>query len=129
MSTKHGADRVVTLLLSIALLAPSAGGAQNFGGARPEARYFRVEIEGAQSSGRIMVWGHVYNTHYRGARNVSLLIEGLDGSGRVVSKTVAWVNGDVHAGGRRYFEAQAPTPGTTFRGTVLYYDWVPGDVR
>ena len=130
MNAKHRADRVAALLLAIALLAPSAGGAQNFGGGRPEERYFPIESESARAAdGRTIVRGYVSNTHYRAARNVSLLIEGLDGSGRAVSKTVAWVNGDVSAGGRRYFEAVAPTPGTTFRATVLYYDWAPGDIR
>lgn len=61
-------------------------------------RYFRVEFApGVAASGRRILWGHVYNSYYRGARNVSLLVEGLD-------------------------EVAAPTPGTTFRVSVLDFD-------
>lgn len=130
MVTKHPAGRVASLVLAIVVLGPIAADAQNLGGARPEERYFRVEAQPAQSSGgRTILYGHVYNTHYRGARNVRLLIEGLDGSGQTVSKAVGWVNGDVSGGGDRYFEAVAPPAGTTFRVTVLYYDWVPDGGR
>lgn len=128
MVEKHSTGRAAPLVLAIVLLlGPVASGAQNFGGGRPEERYFRIESEPVQSAGgRAVVRGHISNIHDTGARNVRLLIEGLDGSGQTVSATVAWVNGDVSPGGRRYFEAVAPTPGTTFRVTVLYYDWVPG---
>jgi len=122
--------RSVWLLLALIVLAPAPGSAQNFGGVRAEERYFRVEFETAQASGkRATVRGYVANTHHWAAQNVSLLIEGLDSSGRAVNQTVAWVNGVISVGGRRYFEAVAPTPGTTFRVTVLYYDWVCADDR
>ena len=115
-----------SLALAIVLLGPAATDAQNFGGGRPEERYFHIESASVQSArGQTIIRGHVTNVNDKGARNVRLLIEGLDASGQTVGKGLAWVNGDVTAGGRRYFEAVAPTPGTTFRVTVLSYDWVP----
>jgi len=115
------------LLLAIVLLAPLSGAAQNFGGQPVADRYFRVEFEaGRAASGGTIVWGHVSNSYFRGARNVRLLIEGLDGANRPVSRTIGYVNGDIPAEGRRYFQITAPTPGTTFRVSVLDFDWVPG---
>jgi len=119
--------RRLWLLLAIVLLAPLPGTAQNFGSQPVAERYFRVEAEsGRVLSGGTMVWGHVYNTYVRGARNVRLLVEGLDGANRPASKAIGYVNGDIPAEGRRYFQIAAPTPGTTFRVSVLDFEWVPG---
>lgn len=122
MSTRHHTDRLAALLLAVVLLAPSPGGAQV-----PVAeRYFSVTSDVVRSpKGPTLIWGTVANSFHRGAQNVSLLIEGLDGSGQPVSKTIAWVNGDIATGSSRYFQAPAPSPGTTFRVTVLHFDWTP----
>lgn len=126
MSTRHRTDRLAALLLAFVLLAPSPGGAQGLGGVPVAERYFSVTSDVVRSpKGPTLIWGTVANSFNRGARNVSLLIEGLDGSGQPVSKTIAWVNGDIATGSSRYFQAPAPSPGTTFRVTVLHFDWTP----
>jgi hypothetical protein len=119
--------RGLWLPLAIVLLAPLPGIAQNFGGQPVAERYFRVEVEsGRAPSGGTLVWGHVHNGYVRGARNVRLLVEGLDGAGRPVGRTIGYVNGEIPADGRRYFQVAAPATGATFRVSVLDFEWVGG---
>jgi hypothetical protein len=128
MSKKnHGRAWALALGIgTVVTLATGVAYAQNFGGGAVVERYFKVEFEPIQTaSGGTIIRGHVSNAFSRGARNVRLLVEGLDSGNRPVSKTFGYVNGDVAAAGRRYFEVAAPTPGTTFRISVLSFDWLP----
>lgn len=110
---------------------PLVGGcarALDFTGPVPVQSYLRADAETTQAAGRgTVIRGHVYNSSDQAARNVRLLVEGLDSADRTVSRRVAWVNGDVGYMNRRYFEIVAPGPGATFRVSVLFYDWVPRD--
>ncbi|HKB26043.1 MAG TPA: hypothetical protein VKG64_13445 [Methylomirabilota bacterium] len=74
-------------------------------------------------SGRPQVQGYVYNLYGRPAVTVQLLVEGLDGSGRTVSTKVFNVIGGVPGGGRGWFETAAPTPGETFKVSVMSWAW------
>ena len=79
---------------------------------------FRIDSAVVQEkSGRPQVQGYVYNLY------VQLLVEGLDGSGRTVSTKVFNVIGGVPGGGRGWFEAAAPTPGETFKVSVMSWAW------
>lgn len=125
MSKHRGTTCALVLGLgAIVALATGPGSAQNFGGPPLAERYFRVESEPLQvGEGRTIIRGYVYNSYFLGARNVRLLVEGLGRDNQPVSKTIGHVNGDVPAEERRYFEVAAPTLGTTFRVSVLSFDW------
>ena len=81
-------------------------------------RYFKLEWG---RSGR-NVNGYVYNSGNRRAANMILLVEGLDGSGKAVTKTTTWVR-DVPPNNRAFFEVAVPTA-AAYRVSVLSFDWV-----
>jgi hypothetical protein len=81
-------------------------------------RYFRLEWS---KSGR-NVNGYVYNTSNRRAAHMQLLVEGLDASGTVVTKTTTWVR-DVPPNNRAFFDVAVPSA-PSYRVSVLSFDWV-----
>lgn len=81
-------------------------------------RYFRLEWS---KNGR-NVNGYVYNSSNRRASRMQLLVEGLDASGKVVTKTTTWVR-DVPPNNRAYFEVGVPTA-ASYRVSVLSFDWI-----
>lgn len=103
-------------------LGTAVGWAQNFGA--PLDTYFRLEWEVGQSkSGPPTITGYIYNDRRIRALNVRLLVEELDGFGRVVSKTIGYVDGDVPAQGRAYFTVPVRSAAATYRVTVDSFDW------
>ncbi len=79
---------------------------------------FRLEWS---KSGR-NVNGYVYNSSNRHAADMRLLVEGVDGSGNVVNKTMTWVR-DVPPNNRAFFEVAVPSA-PAYRVSVLSFDWV-----
>jgi len=123
--TTHS-PRIFVVALAALALAAGDGLAQDFGGGRPEERYFRVEFAAATSrSGRPVLQGHLYNRHGESAYRVRLLVEGLDAAGAVLTTSIGYVTGDVPAGGRSYFEIAAPVPAARWRVSVFAYEWLP----
>ena len=123
--TTHS-PRIFVLALAALAVAAGAGLAQDFGGGRPEERYFRVEFSPATSrSGRPVLQGYLYNRHGEWAYRVRLLVEGLDAAGAVTATSIGYVTGDVPAGGRSYFEIAAPAPAARWRVRVFAYEWLP----
>ena len=123
--TTHS-PRIFVVALAALALAAGDGLAQDFGGGRPEERYFRVEFSPATSrSGLPVLQGHLYNRHGEWAYRVRLLVEGLDAAGAVTATSIGYVTGDVPAGGRSYFEIAAPVPAARWRVSVFAYEWLP----
>lgn len=115
----------VTAVLATIFLGTGAGWAQNFG-AGPIERYFRVEWDVGQArGGRPTVNGYLHNDYGLWARDVRILVEALDPSGRSVGATSDYV-GEVPPNGRRYFEVPVPARGSTHRVTVESFFWVGG---
>lgn len=87
-------------------------------------RHFRLEWEAGQArNGRPTVTGYLYNTHPTlAARSIQLLVEQLDPSGQVVSKTLKYVDDEIPPAGRAYFEVPVPAA-ATYRVLVQYSDW------
>lgn len=98
-------------------LARSAS-AQNYAPASL-ARWFRLEWK--VSGGKLT--GYVYNQTNRAAARMQLLIEGLDGSGKVTRKTTTWVLGGAPPNNRAYFEAPVPKA-ASYRVSVLSFEWL-----
>lgn len=114
---------VVALVLAVGVLAAGAGWAQNFSTPNAE-RFFRLEWQAEQTKkGQPAIRGFIYNEYGSWAGDVQLLVEGLDASGRAVSRTRGYVNGDVPARGRVSFEVILPVPAATYRVTVEYFSW------
>jgi hypothetical protein len=89
-------------------------------------RFFRIEWEQRQTKKGPVVTGYVYNSHGASADRVILRIEGLDTGGHVISTTTSYVVGTVPRFGRSYFEVRVTAGATTFRVTVLSFDWING---
>ena len=81
-------------------------------------RYFQLEWSRAGKN----VNGYVYNTGNRRAAHMILLVEGLDGAGKTVTKTTTWVR-DVPPNNRAFFEVVVPTA-AAYRVSVQSFDWV-----
>ena len=81
-------------------------------------RYFQLEWSRAGKN----VNGYVYNTGNRRAAHMILLVEGLDGAGKPVTRTTTWVR-DVPPNNRAFFEVAVPTA-AAYRVSVQSFDWV-----
>jgi len=106
--------------LFVGLVAVASAVAQ---GAEPYApqtldHYFRLEWAKDGSS----VNGYVYSSANRHAAHMQLVVEGLDSSGKVVTKTLTWIR-DVPPNNRAYFVAAVPTA-ASYRVRILSFDWV-----
>jgi hypothetical protein len=56
--------------------------------------------------------------------SVRLLVEGLDGSGRVIGSTTGYVLGDVPPSNRSYFDIRAPAKAAaSYRVTIESFAW------
>jgi len=120
---RSGKSTIFTLAALVGLLAV---GPRIEGHARaaeiyaPETldRYFKLEWSRTGQK----VDGYVYNTGNRRAAHMILLVEGLDGAGRLVTKTTTWVR-DVPPNNRAYFQVPVPTA-AAYRVSVQSFDWV-----
>jgi len=115
-------SRRACLLGAVAALAatPLAAGratSQDFGPGGPD-RYFRFEWE---KRGR-KIDGYVSNTSHRWAARVRLLVEGLDVSATVRSRTTPWVAGGIPSNSRAFFEVPVPEA-ASYRLSVLSSEW------
>ncbi len=66
--------------------------------------------------------GHVYNLTSRHAAKMSLLVEGVDGSGKVTAAARTWV-ADVPPNNRSYFQVAVPDA-ASYRITIVSYNWI-----
>jgi hypothetical protein len=117
----------IAALLATTLLTvtPGALGAQSWLQVGGE-QYFRVEwTSGQNRRGAPVVSGYVYNTYAAPAVNVSVLVEALDASGKVVSQSVARVAGDIPGDNRRYFEQRVPAA-SGYRLRVVAWEFRKG---
>ena len=60
------------------------------------------------------------------ATDVHLLVETLDASGAVITKTIGFVQGVVQFNDRVYFEVPLKAAGASYRVTVTSFDWKGG---
>jgi hypothetical protein len=112
--------------LMILGLAPSnsQGQPQPHALIRPEGD-FRLEWEQRQAQRGPLIAGYVHNNGGTTAGKVSVLVEGLDGAGRVVNATIGYVTGTVPAFNRAYFEVRVPDA-ASYRVSVSSFEWIKG---
>jgi hypothetical protein len=67
-------------------------------------RIFTVTSDTVEHRGRPIVEGYVNNTSPYDMAGVRVLVDSLDGSGRIVDQKINWLPGGVRGGGRLYFE-------------------------
>jgi hypothetical protein len=112
-----GLGTVCVLLGAAAPTGAPARGAELYA---PETldQYFKLEWSRAGKN----LNGYVYNTSNRRAAQMILLVEGLDGAGKLVTKTTTWVR-DVPPNNRAYFQVAVPTA-AAYRVRVQSFNWV-----
>jgi hypothetical protein len=112
-------------VLAALLLCPGAGAALAQVFTRSVADDLRVEWTGSEDRrGRPVVSGYVYNQRAGShAEGVRLVVEALDGSGRVVGSTTGYVLGEVPPSNRSYFEVKAPAAAAGYRVTIESFAW------
>ena len=86
-------------------------------------RYFTLEWQAADTSGRPIVWGRIRNEWGFTASKVRMLIDSLDASGTVTAQTIAYVPFSVTPGTGAYFEARVPAGAASYRVSVFQWDW------
>jgi hypothetical protein len=70
------------------------------------------------------VKGHLVNRGSLPARDLRLLVEGLDDSGHVLTKTLGVLSQIVESGGSTPFDVPVPGTAASYRVSVLSYEWV-----
>jgi hypothetical protein len=116
--------RCVLVAITVLLLAPSASAQTDFG-ADP-ARYLKLDWKTVPAGPYTSVWGHVYNDFGLPARDIRLLVQAIDETGRPVAQAIAWVPFVLAPGTTGSFEARLPAA-ATYRVSVASFSWAPPD--
>jgi hypothetical protein len=114
--------RRFALALVLAALGTRDAGAQGFGAARPEERYFSVEV-GLRDGGSAAE-GYVTNRYDNYTLRVGVVLEPTDAAGRPLAPVMTDVR-DVPARHRAYFRTRLPAPAASIRGRVDSFEWAP----
>ena len=117
--------RLLIGLLLAALPAPAL--AQTFTPQSPIGLTVTFTTERAGGT-RVLVFGEVRNTNNAPAQHVTLVAEGLDESGRVVSRARGYVLGTVPSRGTSSFEIRIPASGSErrYRVQIEAFEFVMG---
>jgi hypothetical protein len=78
---------------------------------------------GTRYGGRPVIQVYLYNDYLRSAAEVHLLVETLDASGVVTSRSVGFVRGVIPFKDRAYFEVPVKTAGASYRVSITAFDW------
>jgi hypothetical protein len=109
------------ILIAMLLMVPAGAGAQNWIIQGAE-QYFRVEWQLDQGRRGPKLDGYIYSTWGTAAGNVRLLVEALDGAGKVTATDAPLILGTIPPGDRLYFEVPAPRGAASYRVRVGSYD-------
>jgi hypothetical protein len=111
------------LILPVGVLSPSGPAVALSATSSVDSR-IRLDWEvGTGHGGRSVIQGWAYNDYRRAAKDVRLLVETLDSSGNVIARDIGFVRGTVQFDGRTYFEVPLKTTGTSYRVSVVGFDW------
>jgi hypothetical protein len=114
----------IASVLLTPLVARPAAAQSDFGGGRPEERYFTVEAQVTTGRHGPVAEGYVYNRYDVHADRVQLTLTPADASGRPLAAVTAYV-GEVPARGRAFFRSPLPPGGAGVTGRVASFTWVP----
>ena len=88
--------------------------------------YFTVQWQADERRGKPIVSGYVTNTSGWSMRKVRVRVESLDSAGAVTATHIGYVNGDVTAGSRLYYEVAVGAKAPSYRVSVLSFELVQG---
>ena len=84
-------------------------------------QYFRIESDTSTRAGRSVVRGTVWNTATWSAKRIQLLVDAVDGQGRVTDQRVVWLGIDLGGGAHAFFEVPMPSS-ASYRVRVYAFD-------
>lgn len=113
------------LVLSVLGMADGDAGAQTDFGA-PPGHWLKLDWQVAEQPGHAVVFGWVLNDFGLAARDITILVEGLDAGGRVMTRGFGHVPFVVTPGTRGYFET-ALAPAVEYRVSVYSASWMHED--
>lgn len=113
-------SRALAALTLLGVLAAGAAAMAQF--ASDPDRFFGLEWAGGERRGRPVVNGYIVNNYRVRAANMRLLVEALDGAGKVVESTTGGV-ADVPPGARVYFEVPVKQKAPRYRVTITGWEW------
>ena len=108
------------VLLSLVLLGCARGGST----VAHEPPQFRLDWQTVPDARGAIVRGQLHNGHSLPARDIHLLVEGLDASGKVVTRTNSALRRIVLSGERAPFDIVVPGAADRYRVTVVSFDLV-----
>jgi hypothetical protein len=124
-----GTVRVRRVVLVVAIAASLAWTAPGWAAGVVEPhipgweRWFRVEWQVAERSGRPILRGSLQNESPYTMMMVLLLVEALDAGGRVVAQRVEWAApGALTPFSRTWFDVGAPAPAPQYRVRVYSFE-------
>jgi len=130
------AMKVTKVLAAAALIAGGVAGCASTDEAMPAAspghelhtfapgwqRFFTLDWQAGQRSGRPILSGAVHSQYGATATRVQLLVEGLDDKDGVVSQRVIWLGDSIEPYETAYFNV-AVAPAANYRVSIFAYDW------
>jgi len=117
--------RGIAFGLSLILIAQVAAAQEsNFGGGRPEERYFSVDASVASGRHGRVAEGYVTNRYDYLAQRVRLAVQPLDAAGRPLGTLTAYVD-EVPARNRTFFRTALPPDAVGVRASVMSFEWAP----
>ena len=86
------------------------------------ARQFQLDWQVTKEPRGAIVRGHLGNPYAVPARDIHLLVEGLDGGGNVVTTTTSAVRRIILSGDRASFDVLVPGDAERYRVSVVAFD-------
>jgi hypothetical protein len=111
-------------LIGLTLLLGMAGCARGTDVAPRADRQFQLDWQVAHEAHGAVVRGHLLNPYALPARDIHLVVEGLDAGGAVMTRTTSAVRRIVLSGERVPFDVPVPDGPDRYRVTVATFDLV-----
>lgn len=111
-------------LLLVPMLARRAAAQSDFGGGRPEERYFSVEARVVSGRRGPMAEGYVYNRYDFHADRVRVALTPADAAGRPLGTITAYV-AEVPPHSRSFFQVPLPQEPASVTARVESFEWTP----
>lgn len=113
------------MLLALLAVALGLGACARGADVTPRAeRQFQLDWQVLKEQRGAVVRGQLLNPYGLPARDIHLLIEGLDASGSVVTRTTRALREIVRSGERTTFDIPVPDGAERYRVSVVAYDLV-----
>lgn len=82
---------------------------------------FRLTWELTERYRKPHLVGKIENVSFYGASAIQLLVDRLDGAGRLLGQQVVWVGFKINPGDSAYFDVPVPERGATYRVRVFAF--------